>query len=265
MPFVSNRGLRWYEFDLFQGEKGLIHGVFTRQGGISPEPWDGLNMATSVGDSRERVIENRRRILDAMGLQDRGFFDVWQVHGRDVLLADRPRMDGEAHQKADGMVTQQDHLALLMLFADCVPVILFDPVRNAVGMAHAGWQGTVKKVPAAAVEQMNRRFGSRPQNLLAGIGPSICPGHYQVGSEVIEHVAQAFGDDTLLTNRQDGKGHLDLWEANRRTLLECGLTEDHIQVSGICTLENPADWYSHRGEGGKTGRFGAVAAIRQGL
>ncbi len=265
MPFEEHDGLRWYQFDLFMDEPGLIQGVFTRRGGVSPEPWSSLNMATSVGDSRERVIHNRARILEALSIPQYGFYDVWQVHGVEVLPTREPRPLDTPHRKADSILTDRTGVALLMLFADCVPIYLYDPIHRAVGMAHAGWQGTVAKIAARAVEAMRSAYGSRPEDLLAGIGPSICREHYQVGEEVIGRVEQAFDRESgLLSSHNDGKAQLDLWAANRQALLEAGVREGHIQVSQICTAEHPQDWFSHRGEKGKTGRFGAVFALREG-
>lgn len=265
MPFRQHASLRWFQFDLLADEPGLKQAVFTRQGGVSPEPWSSLNMATSVGDSRERVIENRNRIKTGLGLESTGFYDVWQVHGTDVVMAAAPRHIHTAHTKADSIITDRANVALLMLFADCVPIFLFDPMHRAIGIAHAGWKGTIARVVARTVESMRQAFGSRPEDLLAGIGPSICQDHYQVGSEVIQQVESAFGSDSgLLTGHFDGKANLNLWEANRRILEENGVKGAHIQVSGLCTLEQPQDWYSHRGEKGKTGRFGGVLALQKG-
>lgn len=264
MPFAQSGAIRYYRFELFGEFGNLVHGVFTRQGGVSEEPWDSLNMATSVGDTRENVLENRRRILDALGLAGWGFFDVWQVHGTTVLPTQVSRPLNQPHQKADCVLTDQNGVALLMLFADCVPVVLFDPLKQAVGMAHAGWQGSVNRVAAKAVEQMASVYGSRPENLMAGIGPSICAEHYEVGEEVLHRVDAAFGaGSSLVKDRVNGKGKLDLWETNRQVLLESGLLPDHIQVCGFCTAEKPDDWYSHRGEKGKTGRFGAVIGVKK--
>jgi YfiH family protein len=265
MPFQSHASLRWYQFDLLADEPGLEQAIFTRQGGVSPNPWSSLNMATSVGDSRERVIENRALILAALKLQNYGVFDVWQVHGTDVLVTDYPRPLNVPHHKADSIITDRDGVALLMLFADCVPVFFYDPIHRAVGIAHAGWQGTVARVAAKTVESMGQAFGTRPEDLLAGIGPSICENHYQVGSEVIQQVVSAFGSESgLLNGYAEDKAHFNLWEANRRVLIESGVKDAHIQLSGLCTLEDPGDWYSHRGEKGKTGRFGGVLALRTG-
>ncbi len=262
MTFKENAAQRWYQFPIFKDVPGLVQGIFTRQGGVSPEPWSSLNMATSVGDLREHVIENRRRITHALGLEPAGIYDVWQVHGTQVIHADQPRGLDTPHKKADAIITDRSGVAILMLFADCVPILLYDPIRRVIGMAHAGWQGTVKRVAAEAIHAMKTAHGSNPKDLLAGIGPSICAQHYQVGMDVIGQVEQAFGHNPeVLTARIGEKAQLDLWQANRQILIDCGLPEDHIEVAGVCTAEHPQDWYSHRGEQGKTGRFAAVLAL----
>lgn len=263
MSFQANESLRWYQFEIFQDHPGLIQGIFTRQGGISPAPWSSLNMATSVGDTRERVVENRRRILDALHLPGWGFFDVWQVHGTHVIPAYSHRLPDQPHQKADAILTDRRGVALLMLFADCVPVFLYDPVQRVAGIAHAGWKGTVDQVAKKAVDHMASVYGSKPVDLLAGIGPSICQQHYEVGGDVIRQVDRSFGPGAgLLEKSGDGKARFDLWEANRRVLVNSGLLEDHIQISRLCTAESLDNWYSHRGEQGKTGRFAAVLAVQ---
>jgi polyphenol oxidase len=149
---------------------------------------------------------------------------------------------------------------LFMRFADCVPILFHDPVKRVVGIAHAGWQGTVKKIVKITVETMHSRYGSNPADILAGIGPSISVDRYEVGPDVVEQVIHAFGDDaSALLKRYNGSVHLDLWEANRLLLEQSGVR--NIQVAGICTASNTADWYSHRAEKGKTGRFGAILAL----
>jgi len=264
MPFDRNDTIEWYFFDLFAEEKGLIQAVMTRKGGISPHPWASLNMATSVGDSRENVLENRRRIQQALGLQKQWFFDVWQVHGINVIATRSPRLPGEPHQKADAIMTDHSEVALLMLFADCVPIFLYDPIHRAIALVHAGWQGTITRVVRHAVLRMKDQYGTKPQDLLAGVGPSICQKHYEVGEEVAERVRTEFQEsDDLLSYPENGRAHFDLWQANRQILLECGLQLHHIQVAEVCTVEDSSRWYSHRGERGKTGRFGAVLALRQ--
>jgi YfiH family protein len=252
--------LRYYAFDLL-GETNVVQGLFTRQGGISPAPWDSLNLGGTVGDSRENVIENRKRIFDHFGRPVESIFDVWQVHGTNVIASDTPRPLDGVHQKADAILTDRPEITLFMRFADCVPIFLHDPVRKVIGIVHAGWQGTVKKVCAVTVQAMADQYGCRPENILAGIGPSICVEQYEVRSDVADQVEQAFGSDAgALLQRQNGSIHLDLWEANRIILEQSGVRQ--IQVSGVCTASDTSSWYSHRAEGGKTGRFGALLALK---
>jgi YfiH family protein len=262
MAFHVSNGLRFYSFEIFDGEP-VWQGVFTRHGGVSPSPWNSLNTGGLSGDSRENVIENRRRIFSVFDRPVESIFDVWQVHSADVIIADGPRPLDQPHEKADAIATDRADVTLFMRFGDCVPILLYDPMKRVVAQAHAGWMGTVGNVVGETVKQMQRRFGCRPVDLLAGIGPSICPDHYEVGSDVIARVQGVFGVESgAVVIERDGKTLFDLWQANALLLKRAGLHSDHIQVSGICTAGNIEDWYSHRGENGKTGRFGALLALK---
>lgn len=261
MPFHQIDTIRYLTFDLFDA-LGVPHAVFTRQGGVSPAPWDSLNVGSLVGDQPECVAENRRRSFAALGRSLDSLYDVWQVHSSDVVIAEAPR-NGAQHHRADAILTDRPEVTLYMRFADCVPVLLVDPEHHAVGLVHAGWQGTVKKVAAAAVSAMQARYASRPETLLAGIGPSIGPHHYPVGEEVAVQVREAFGEQahTLLEGANNQSGvQFDLWSANRLVLEQAGVQQ--IEISQICTACHPEDWYSHRGENGRTGRFGALIALQ---
>lgn len=256
MPFHTSGDLRYYSLDLFD-QVGIIHGFFTRHGGVSPEPWASLNHGGTTGDARVNVIENRRRMFEVFDLRVETIFDSWQVHGRDVLCADAPRPLDAPHQKADGILTGDSNITLVMRFADCVPVLLYDPVNGVTGIVHAGWQGTVQHAVEAAVTKMRSVYGSRPENLLAGIGPSICAEHYQVGPEVVDAVHRSFGKDAdAVIQPVNGSSHLDLWKANQIILERCGVRK--VEVPGICTACKVEDWYSHRAEHGKTGRYGVL-------
>ncbi|HWQ83318.1 MAG TPA: peptidoglycan editing factor PgeF [Anaerolineales bacterium] len=264
MPFHQVDTLRYLTFDLFD-QAGIRHAVFTRRGGVSPAPWASLNVGGLVGDLPECVTENRRRSFAALGSSLDSLYDVWQVHSAEVVIAEAPR-SGAPHHQADAILTDHPGVTLYMRFADCTPVLLVDPEHHAVGLVHAGWQGTVKKIAAAAVAAMQARYGSRPGALLAAIGPSIGPHHYPVGPDVVARVEQAFGSQApaLLENppdRSSGQSgvQFDLWSANRLVLEAAGVRQ--IEVSQICTACHLEDWYSHRGEQGRTGRFGALIAV----
>jgi len=265
MAFHSDNSIHYYTFDSFD-DAGIPHAIFTRRGGVSLAPWAALNLGGTVGDDPAHVQENRRRAFQAADRAPETLFDVWQVHSREVVRADAPRPLHTPHHRADAIFTDQPAVTLLMRFADCVPVLIADPTRKVVALVHAGWQGTVKRVVAATVEAMLAEYGLRTENLLAGIGPSIARHHYEVGPEVAEQVRAVFGQDAgellspgLTSRSAEKRVQFDLWAANRLILEQVGVRR--IEVSGICTACHLEDWYSHRGEQGKTGRFGALIAI----
>jgi polyphenol oxidase len=260
MPFQQAGSVRYFTFGSLDAE-GVCHGVFTRQGGVSPAPWQALNVGGTVGDEADNVAENRRRAFVALGRDPATLFDVWQVHSAEVAAADAPRPPGKEHQKADAILTTSPGVSLFMRFADCVPILLYDPIRKAVGLAHAGWMGTVKQVAAAAVTAMQEQYRTNPADLIAAIGPSIAAHHYPVGEEVVDQVARAFGQDAAsLLISHDGEVQFDLWAANQLVLENAGVRR--VEVAGICTACFTDDWYSHRAEKGLTGRFGALIALK---
>jgi len=237
----------------------IVHGIFTRLGGISPTPWKSLNIGGTVGDAPSRVQENRRRLFAALGRSPESLYDVWQVHSARYVVAQGPH-DGAPLVRADILLTRQPSVTLLMRFADCVPILLFDPRKHAAGLAHAGWLGTVRKTAAAAVRAMRKEFGSSPDDLIACLGPSIGPDHYEIGTDVLEAFEGSFGpqaEDCVI--RRGERVFLDLWRASRLLLEAEGVRQ--IEVAGICTACAVEDWYSHRAENGRTGRFGALIAL----
>jgi YfiH family protein len=258
MPFRSSSEIRYFEFGIFT--QGVLHAIFTRRGGVSPAPWSGLNLGGTVGDNPERVKENRRRIFTAIDRDPASIFDVWQVHGVETVFAEAPRPPQETYRQADIVLTDQPGVTILMRFADCVPVLFHDPIKNVVGIAHAGWLGTVRGVVRKAIRDMQSHYGSSPADIRVAIGPSIGPDHYEVGSDVINKVRHYFGpaSDEFLTVRL-GSTYFDLWLANKRMAEEIGV--EHIEVAGICTACHTEDWFSHRAEKGRTGRFGAIIAL----
>lgn len=260
MGFYENTGLRYYQFDIFKGYP-LFHAVITRQGGFSKGPYASLNTGGTVGDDPEDVLANHHKIYKTFGYPFDSRFDVWQVHGNEILCTDAPREASTPHAKADGILTANPAVTLFMRFADCVPILLYDPVKQVIGIAHAGWQGTYKKVAKAAVEKMTACYGSQPKDILAGIGPSICQQCYEVGEEPWKAFKEAFGETQARRyfQEQDGRLYLDLWTPNQDVLLSAGV--ENIEISGICTAQNLDDWFSHRAEHGKTGRFAVLMAL----
>lgn len=251
-----HHGLAYYQFDM-----GVTHGIFTRQGGVSAAPFASLNMGGNIGDDPKAVRCNHERMYAALGVEDSRACTVWQVHSADVLIADAPVRGRRWLALADGMVTDRVGVPLSMRFADCVPILFHDPIRGVIGIAHAGWRGTIQGVGANVIRLMTQAYGCRPTDIQAGIGPSIGVDHYQVGEEVVDAVSTYFDTTDGLIRRDpaDGTAYLDLWAANRLALQRTGV--EQIEVAGLCTAKNTDEWFSHRAEKGRTGRFGAVISL----
>lgn len=256
----EKNGLKYYQFESFC-EMGITHGFFTRLGGVSPEPFDSLNMATTVGDTSENVLENLKRMFDVFGLNLRTRYDGWQYHSRTVIAAEVPRSPSVRYPlRADGLITNRPEVTLVQRFADCVPVIFYDPVFKAVGICHAGWRGTVDNICSLTLKNMQKLYGSDPKNVLAGIGPSIGPCHFEVKEDVAGPFRQAFGNRfEEICDLRSGRIYLDLWKANRILLEEQGVRK--IETAEICTVCHRDEWFSHRGDHGKSGRYGVLITL----
>ena len=239
---------------------GIPHAIFTRKGGVSPEPWASLNLGGTVGDDQERVQENRYRAFQALNFSIEKSYDVWQVHSSRIICVDQPRKSSEPLIQADGMVTNQSGVILFMRFADCVPIIMVDPIQKAIGLIHAGWKGTLYRIAEAALRTMETHYGSKPRDILVGLGPSIGAHHYQVGSEIYEQAKRTLPQDiSEIFEIKDQKFYLDLWRANQLILQQNGVKS--IELAGQCTACHLEDWFSHRAEQGKTGRFGVIICL----
>ncbi len=258
MPFHEHNELRYYSFDIFS--KSVKQAVFTRHGGVSLAPWHSLNLGGSVGDDPAHVAENRIRVFQSMGCEPASIHDVWLIHGTSIVYADAPRPLDQPSAKADIIFTDNPNVSLFMRFGDCVPILFHDPKKHVIGIAHAGWMGTVRGVVLAAVEGMQSHYGCKPEDIVAGIGPSIGVDHYEVGADVISQFQEKYNKDTdqILQTRNEST-YLDLWTANAIQLRNAGV--EQIQISGLCTACHLDDWFSHRAEKGRTGRFGAIMAL----
>lgn len=249
-----------FQFEMFRNQPGLQHGIFGRSGGVSPAPFDSLNVGAGVGDAPENVRRNLALACDSLGVHHSDLVSVRQIHSnvvRHVTAIDRGRRVGEL----DGMFTDEQDVPLILRFADCVPLLAYDATRGVLGVAHAGWRGTVSKIGVRLVEAMKEHLGCRPADLAVGIGPSIGPCCYEVGADVVDATQSAFGQmsDRLLIPSDNGGMHLDLWKANRLQLEMAGV--ERIETAGICTACHKDRFFSYRGDHGLTGRFPLIAFI----
>ena len=261
MPFQDSGGVRYFQFASL-AFLPVTHAIFTRRGGVSKGPYAELNVGATVGDDRANVEENLKRSFAAVDKPRDSLFDSWLVHGNHALGAEAPRPpEWERPPQADIVMTNKPEVTLFMRFADCVPIVYFDPVKKAIALAHAGWRGALQGVAESAVSGMTANYGTRAEDLLVGIGPAISVEKYEVGPEVAAEVRKIFGDqaENLLPERA-GRSYFDLVGANRLMLEKAGVRQ--IELSNLCTATDTEDWFSHRASGGTTGRFGALIALK---
>jgi YfiH family protein len=253
-------GLVFYQFESLVGHPEVQHAIFARLGGQSQGPFASLNVGSLVGDNRAAVQANHELIYAQLGLQPAAVVTARQVHGAHVAAV-RSSDGGTIIPETDALISDEPGVALLLRFADCVPVVLYDPQRQAIGLAHAGWRGWVAGVVQNTVSALQSAFGSQPADLVAGVGPAIGPCCYEVGPDVVAAVERIAGAGTdLLRRPPDGVVHLDLPGAVRWQLQRSGVRR--IEDSGLCTHCRTDEFFSHRAEHGHTGRFAAVVALQ---
>ena len=250
---------------------GLVRHCFsTRRGGVSQGYFASMNLGFGRGDDETCVLENYRRICYVLGIYAGDLVFSDQVHGDRILYVDQQdRGKGIVQpvemEEVDGLITDRPQVALVTLYADCVPLYFLDPVKKVIGLAHSGWRGTVQEIGRKMVERFAADFHSDPQDILAGIGPSIGPCCFEVGPEVVEAFAETFPEwieDVARMPAGKVKAHIDLWETNRRILERAGLLPDHITVPDICTTHRPEYFHSHRRSGGNRGSQAAILELR---
>jgi len=258
---TTDGGLLHYCFETFVGNQ-VLQGIFTRLGGSSTGCFSSLNVGHTVGDDPTSVEANHRLIYRALGVPAGNVVTAQQVHGDHVAVVS-PEMGGRTIPHTDGLISDVPGLLLLMRFADCVPVSFYAPRRRVVGLAHAGWQGTVKRIAPKTAQAMMSVYGCSPGELYAGLGPAIGPCCFEVGSEVAEAISDACpsSDGVIARALPGGKAYVDLWRANALQLAEIGVT--HIETSDLCTCCRHDLFYSHRGEKGHTGRFAAAIGLKE--
>ncbi len=255
-------GIVYFEFESFGGNGRIQHAVFSRQGGVSRPPHDSLNLSVSVPDEKTAVYANRAKAYGLFGRQNDTVVHAHLVHGNSVARVTQTN-NGTWLEHFDALITNEPGCALTLNFADCTPIFLYDPVRQAIGLGHAGWKGAVVDLPGAMVRAMQQQFGSRPADVRAGIGPCISWENYEVDEPLVSEVKAAFADWETLLMKPNGKGngrfHFDLPEANRRNLARAGVQQ--VELSGFCTAERTDLFFSHRAEKGQTGRFGSIFVL----
>ena len=260
--------LRYLQLQGLRGTPGLIHGFSTRRGGVSQAPFDSLNLSFEVGDDAQSVRENRRLLFSDLGIGDKPLVKAKQVHQDDILIIDeemaaKPDFPETVRScPADALITPLRGITLSVSVADCVPLLLFDLRNRIAATVHGGWRSTAASLPAKVVRKMGEIFETRPEDLVAGIGPSIGPCCYEVDEPVISAFANLSPHShEWVRERGGGRWHLDLAKANCRQLLEAAVPQGQIFSSRMCTSCRQEFFFSHRRDSGKTGRMMGVIMI----
>ena len=252
--------LKHIEQNIWQGkfsniqENLFFHAISTRQGGVSKAPYDELNLALHVGDDSDDVLTNRRKFIRTLGYTVNDIVTANQVHGVNVAVVNENQR-GLNIPETDALITNTPDLPLMLFFADCVPVLFADEENLAVGIAHAGWKGTVKHIAQKTFQAMQENFGTKPENCFIGIAPSIGKCCYEVGKEVLSSCYNKF------VIERENKFYLDLQEYNKFQLTELGIPEENIVIPGDCTCCKNSWYFSYRANN-PTGRIAACLGVR---
>jgi len=269
MYVVENKRIPLYRFDILTPfDKQIVHFVSTRNNSFLQSAENYFTIGLNGVIENEIVLSNRKQLAEQLEFSPASFVFASQVHGNRVaIVRDEDRGKGAFDRSSylcdvDAMVTNKNGICLVTQAADCVPILFFDPVKKAIGAAHAGWKGTIAKISAEVVKAFIVEFGSNPSDIVVGIGPSIGSCCYEVGEEVVAMVKDAFTttEGLISVNTKFSKPVFDLWEANRRTLTEVGIKPENIELTGLCTKCQNDLFFSARA--GDKGRFGAFIMLK---
>lgn len=269
MNIKENKGVTYLTYPALEELSGFVHAFSTRLGGVSEGIYSSMNLSFTRGDDENSVMENYRRLAEAVGFSVENIVTSDQTHTANVrVITEADRGNGitkpRPYTDVDGMITNVPGLVLATFYADCVPLYFIDPVRKAIGLSHSGWRGTAAHIGAVTVRRMQEEYGSLPEDIYGAIGPSICQECYEVSEDVILEFQKTFPEQSwrdLFYRKENGKYQLNLWEANRQIMLETGLIEEHISLPGLCTCCNSEFLFSHRASRGKRGNLGAFLGI----
>ncbi len=262
--------LVYLTFPVLEKLEGIVHGFSTRLGGVSQGEVGSLNLSYGREESRKNVRENHRRLSAAIGYDPRKMVWSAQTHTTNVRVVGRQDcglgFDRELpYGDVDGLVTNEPGIPLMTFYADCVPLLLVDPVHRAIGCSHSGWRGTVGNMGRATLKVMAGEYGTDPRDVVAAIGPSICQDCYEVSEDVIEQFRDAYRREdwpSLFYEKENGKYQLNLQQACRLNFLQAGVPDAQISVPDLCTCCNPDLLYSHRASHGRRGNLAAVLMLR---
>ncbi len=265
-----HHGVPYLSFDAFDQTGLTVNAFSTREGGVSSGDCSSMNFRGTVGDAPENIAENFRRMADALSVSVSQMVLTQQTHTTNLLRVGKEEMGYGLTQPlpwtdVDGLVTNEPGVMLVAFFADCVPLYFLDPVNKAIALSHSGWRGTVNRMAQVTIQRMQDEFGSRPEDLLAGIGPCICGNCYEVDEYVAGKIRETFSEDEIGYFLHPGRPEhyqLDLPRMNRLLMEQAGIPAGQISDSGHCTCCESERFFSHRASGGKRGNLCAFLMMK---
>ncbi len=260
MIIQAKHNINFLQFANLTKNDKVIHFSSTRVGGVSSGHLFSLNLGHTVNDSPKNVSQNLESLALALDIKKSQIVFPKQTHSSNIGIV---KSVNEIFPDTDALITNVPGICICVRTADCTPILLYDPVQKVVAAIHSGWKGTVQRISMKTIRIMQKEFGTMPENIIAGIGPSIGPDVYEVGPELIEQFNNLFRGNQIITPITDSeKGFLNLWKANKQILIESGIPENNIEISEMCTFSNPELFYSARRDGVKTGRLGTGIMIK---
>ncbi len=265
----TEKGVTYLSFPLLEKE-GVVCAFTTRLGGVSKGDCSSMNLSFTRGDREEDVRENYRLLGECLEIDMNQAVLSHQVHKTDIhIVTEEDCGRGLGKDKAplfeiDGLMTDRIGIPLVTFFADCVPLIFYDPVKRVIASSHSGWKGTVHKIGEKTVAMMEEKMGCRREDILAVIGPSICQDCYEVSADValqFENVFSREQYEKMMIEKENGKYQLDLWKANEWILLDAGIKREHLSVTDLCTCCNPEFFFSHRASHGRRGNLSVILCL----
>ena len=263
-----NNGVPYISYRILDDIPWLKNAVSTRLGGVSKDYLASMNLGFNRGDLDENVIRNHEIFANVIGVNPKNIVTGNQTHTTNVKVVTKDDCGKGIYRDRnytdiDGLITNEKGIVLATYYADCVPLLIVDTKNKAIGLSHSGWRGTVGKIGKVTIEKMGELYGTKPEDIVACIGPSICQKCYEISEEVAVQFKEAFPDNIkeILIDKGNGKYQLDLWECNRINFKEAGVLPENIKVTDICTCHNTDVLFSHRGHNGKRGNLGAFLSI----
>lgn len=255
----EKNGIVYFEFEHLAKTELVDHCFSTRMGGISKPPYDTMNLAYHMGDSKADVDENFRLLCEAVGFDYQKIVMTDQIHGQNAHVVENLTKP----EVADGLITGISGFVLTSYYADCVPIFILDPVKKVIATVHAGWRGVATDVMGKAIVKMMRTFDCQIKDLLVGIGPAISMNHFEVGKEVADEIwSHMTSSEACRIQKPEDKWQLDLSKIIYERLIRFGVLEKNIEVSDLCTFANPELFFSHRRDGVARGNMAAMIALR---